>query len=279
MAFKMLEILCCPIDGQPLREQTGSLRCESGHSFDIARRGYVNLLAASDKRSKDPGDNREMVAARSAFLDAGHYLPVAQKLNELVSGLAAPESVIVDAGCGEGYYLQQLSLGWGDSGPAMVGYDISKWAVQAAARRFDATWLVASNRNIPLADNSVDVLLSIFGFPSYESFSIALKDGGSVVLVTAGPRHLYELREVIYPQVKVSESGERRLAENAGFSFQQSIGVQYQTEPLSQLEISQLLHMTPHLFRATSEGRDKAQTLDQFSVTVDVVFDVVCWRN
>jgi 23S rRNA (guanine745-N1)-methyltransferase len=255
VTFKAIDILCCPLDQQPLLEHAGSLQCASGHSFDIARRGYVNLLAASEKRSKDPGDSREMVSARGEFLDAGHYLPIARKLNELLKVRLNKESVLVDAGCGEGYYLQQLSRETGTAGPTIIGFDISKWAVQAAARRLDTTWLVASNRNVPVVEHSVD--------------------GGEIVLVSAGPKHLYELREVIYPTVKTVQSAELPQAEAAGFHLQESTALQYQSAPLSQPEIAQLLHMTPHLFRASREGKEQALALDNFSVTVDVVFNVL----
>jgi 23S rRNA (guanine745-N1)-methyltransferase len=216
-----------------------------------------------------------MVSARGEFLDAGHYLPIARKLNELLKVRLNKESVLVDAGCGEGYYLQQLSRETGTAGPTIIGFDISKWAVQAAARRLDTTWLVASNRNVPVVEHSVDLLLSIFGFPVYDSFRRILKDGGEIVLVSAGPKHLYELREVIYPTVKTVQSAELPQAEAAGFHLQESTALQYQSAPLSQPEIAQLLHMTPHLFRASREGKEQALALDNFSVTVDVVFNVL----
>ena len=215
MSFAATNILRCPLDQLPLRQFGYRLSCERGHSFDIARQGYVNLLSAGDKRTKDPGDSKQMVAARREFLELGHYEPIAVKLAELVSPLLGDDSIIVDAGCGEGYYLQQLvshiAPGTG-SQPAIIGFDISKWAVQAAARRFSATWLVASNRHIPVADHSVDLLLSLFGFPAYETFRRVLKSGAGLLLLCAEPRHLLELREIIYPSVNMSESAQLQQA-------------------------------------------------------------------
>lgn len=278
MNFLENEDLTCPIDQLQLIRQDDCLRCESGHSFDIARQGYVNLLQASEKRSKDPGDSKEMVTARSQFLDAGHYFGLAEKLADIVVGLATEGCSIVDAGCGEGYYLQHLarrlsSAGFTDT--ASVGFDISKWAVQVAARRTQATWLVASNRNIPLCDQSADVLLSLFGFPVYNSFSRILKNGGKLILASAGPRHLIELREIIYPSVNVSESSELSQAREAGFTSLDSSSVQYLIPALTQSEIAQLLSMTPHLFRASRDGREKAELLESLSLSVDVEFHVL----
>ncbi|MEH6583817.1 MAG: methyltransferase domain-containing protein [Halioglobus sp.] len=275
MSFAATNILCCPIDRLPLSQQGNCLRCEDGHSFDLARQGYVNLLAASDKRSRDPGDSKAMVIARRDFLDSGHYQPVAHKLAEMVMPQLDEDAVLVDAGCGEGYYLhqllQQMTAG-GHSQPEIVAFDISKWAVQAAARRFSASWLVASNRNIPVVDHSVDMLLSLFGFSEFSSFHKALKPDGYLLLVGAGPAHLQELREVIYPTVKSSQSTELEQAKSGGFVLVESSTLEYRTAPLSQAEITQLLNMTPHLFRASREGKERALTLDEFPVTVQATF-------
>jgi 23S rRNA (guanine745-N1)-methyltransferase len=276
--FVTNQALICPLDAQSLNLEDGCLKCTANHSFDIASRGYVNLLAASDKRSKDPGDSKAMIAARRDFLAAGHYAPVAAQLASLVAPLVVSEALIVDAGCGEGYYLAQLQQTLArdyQCHPAFLGFDISKWAMQLAARRFPATWLVASNRHIPLADQSVDVLLGLFGFSSYDSFRRILKPGGKLVLVNAGPNHLLELREVIYPEVKAGGSSESEQACEAGFSLVQSDSLTYLSEPLIRDEIAMLLGMTPHLFRASAEGKRQAALLDQFQVTVDVSFQVL----
>lgn len=259
-------------------QRDNCLRCESGHSFDIARRGYVNLLMASEKRSKEPGDSKEMVSARSRFLNGGHYSELAEKLADVVVRTLKDGDSIVDAGCGEGYYLQHLEnrISAIDlENISITGFDISKWAVQAAARRIPATWMVASNRNIPLREHSADILLSLFGFPAYDSFRRVLKSDGTLILASAGPRHLIELREVIYPTVNVSGSSELAQAQAAGFSLIDSMPVQYLIPSLTQSEIAQLLLMTPHLFRASREGREKAQLLEDIALSVDVELHVL----
>ena len=109
MKFLHNDLLKCPLDQHALQLDADCLRCEGGHAFDIARQGYVNLLGAADKRSRDPGDGKEMVAARRDFLSDGHYQPVADKLASLIKPQINADSTIVDAGCGEGYYLEQLA--------------------------------------------------------------------------------------------------------------------------------------------------------------------------
>jgi 23S rRNA (guanine745-N1)-methyltransferase len=279
MNFLPHPALRCPLDNLPMEQQDASLQCSNGHSFDISRQGYVNLLGAQDKRSRDPGDGKAMITARRNFLDGGHYQPIAARVSQLVeASLATEDALVTDAGCGEGYYLQQLAENIGAAGkplPAMLGFDISKWAMQSAARRFPATWLVASNRHIPLADQSADVVLSLFGFPEYPAFQRILKKTGALLLVNAGPQHLIELREIIYPRIRFKSSDRVAVAEAAGFSLEERTDLSFNIAALDQEAINQLLTMTPHMFRASSEGKRKAASLTELSLTVDVVFEVL----
>lgn len=283
MNFMPHPALRCPLDGHPFEQHGACLRCAAGHSFDIARQGYVNLLGAADKRSRDPGDNKAMISARRAFLDAGHYQAIADRLAQLVVPLCRADALgeapfIVDAGCGEGYYLQQLAsaLQHKRTTPAgILGFDISKWAVQAATKRLPATWLVASNRHIPLADHSVDIMLSLFGFPEYAEFLRVLRPGGTLVLVNAGPGHLLELRKIIYPDVRLTDSNQAAAAVRAGFRQLSHVPHRHTVSLPDQASINQLLSMTPHLFRASAQGKERARTLSELALGVDVVFDLL----
>jgi len=284
MSFLPHPALRCPLDSLPLEQRGTSLQCSSGHRFDISRQGYVNLLGAQDKRSRDPGDSKAMITARRDFLNGGYYQPIADRLSQLVEpllaegSLPAEGSLLADAGCGEGYYLQQLAESISVSGkplPTLLGFDISKWAMQSAARRFPATWLVASNRQIPLADQSVDVVLSLFGFPEYPAFQRILKKTGALLMVNAGPQHLIELREIIYPRIRFKTSDRIDAAGTAGFSLVERTELSYNIAALGQDAIKQLLSMTPHMFRANSEGKRRAAALTELSLTVDLVFEVL----
>ncbi|MEP5766681.1 MAG: putative RNA methyltransferase [Halieaceae bacterium] len=282
MSFAPHPALRCPLCKLPLKIElaTNSLCCGSQHSFDIARQGYVNLLGAQDKRSRDPGDSKAMIRARRDFLEAAYYQQIAAALQELLPTPLAADALVVDAGCGEGYYLQQLATGLGSAGqapPSLLGFDISKWALQAAARRMEATWLVASNRNIPLEDQSVDVLLSLFGFPDYASFQRVLKPGGLMLVANSGPEHLLELREVIYPRIKEKPDRQDAAPLAAGFSRLAQQPINYRVPSIDQQAISQLLIMTPHLFRATAEGKQRAADLSELALTVDVELEL--WQK
>ncbi|WP_439102036.1 putative RNA methyltransferase [Congregibacter sp.] len=275
MSFKHHPALCCPLDGLPLEWDGNSLRCPDRHSFDRARQGYCNLLSAQDKRSKDPGDSQAMIAARHRFLEAGHYHAVAERIAALLLPPMEDPGLIVDAGCGEGYYLQHLhdhALGVGLPEPAIVGFDVSKWALQVAARRFPGTWLVASNRNIPMKDESADVVMDMFGFPDFPSFARILKNRGVLLRVQTGNDHLRELREIIYPQLKAQKPAPDLPA---GFTLLHKSGLNFETTALDQNSIADLLLMTPHFFRASAEGKARAAALQSLVVTVDVSLELL----
>ncbi len=272
------EALACPLDGNALHCDGKTWRCNAGHSFDIASQGYTHLLPVQNKRSRDPGDSKEMVAARRRFLNAGGYHAVAiSTAAAALEGLPLDAATsLLDAGCGEGYYLRQLAS---ELNPrqrlTVVGLDISKWAVLAAAKQCaHVRWVVGSNANLPILDASIDRVLCVFGFPVYPEFSRVLKPGGVLVQVDAGPDHLRELREIIYPTLKPARSAEASTPQ--GFSLQAVDTIQYSLTIVGNEQITDLLAMTPHLHRASAEGRKAAQALTSLTVTVDV--RVVRWR-
>src|SRR3546814_3211296 len=131
------QALACPLDGATLRRHENMWQCASGHSFDISSQGYVHLLPVQKKRSRDPGDSKEMVASRRRFLSTGAYDPIARAAGQMVLKDVPAGATLscLDAGCGEGHYLRSLAASAGpDTRLALAGLDISKWAVQAAAR-------------------------------------------------------------------------------------------------------------------------------------------------
>ena len=139
--------LICPLCGEALEKREKQLVCPRGHSFDIARQGYVNLLTVQRKHSLDPGDTREQVLSRRAFLDTGLYRPIAQALIDAARVYGA-QGELLDVGCGEGYYCAALSQALG---LPLTGLDISKEAVRCAAARYkNARWLCATAAHIPL---------------------------------------------------------------------------------------------------------------------------------
>ena len=187
-------VFMCPICRDKLGRDGGAYRCRSGHSFDIAKEGYVNLLPANRKHSGNPGDDREMVDARTRFLDGGWYAPLRDRLCALVREQIGEKPVLFDAGCGEGYYTAALCDMASARGGTAAGVDLSKAAVRRASRRCpEAEIAVASVYRLPLADGCADVLVDCFSPLAAEEFLRVLKPDGFFLYVVPGPRHLWEL--------------------------------------------------------------------------------------
>jgi 23S rRNA (guanine745-N1)-methyltransferase len=161
--------------------------CPRSHAFDVAREGYANLLITHQRRRREPGDSAGMLQHRRAFLDAGHYAPLADALRRR----AAPGLSVLDAGCGEGHYTRSWPDDHDDLHLAAV--DIARPAVRLAARRQRhprARYAVASVYDLPIADASVDVALSVFAPLHSPELERVVRPGGRVLTVTPGPAHL-----------------------------------------------------------------------------------------
>jgi len=271
--------LACPIDGLPIETHGTQRRCAAGHSFDMAREGYCNLLVVQHKASRDPGDSKHMVAARRRFLQAGHFEPIADLVFDAVRNCSksAEDTAfnIIDAGCGEGYYLDhlgRLAAASPQTGTlALAGIDVSKWAVKAAARRtVSASWLVANNRIPPFLAGSVDLVLCLFGFPIWEAFKKIQKPGGHVLLVDPAADHLRELREIIYATVQRSTPPPLGRAQAAGYGLKHEQELRFAVTLADAEAMQDLLAMTPHAHRMPQDRRQALAGLSTLTVTVNV---------
>lgn len=275
--MSLISILACPVCGGGLAATGKQYRCPQGHSYDMARQGYLNLLVAQHKRSRAPGDGPEMVLARRRFLEQGHYQPIASAFADFtetqLQAAQQPSLQVADVGCGEGYYSGQLQQRLNSLTPtSFYGIDIAREAVKLAARSYpEITWLVASGGRLPLLAGQLDAVVSLFTPIMPESWHKALRSAGSVLLVTAGINHLIELRELLYSEVRtklfdptpqMSASGFRAIDNQR---FQQRVHI-----PAEALD--DLLIMTPHGWRVTAETRERLQQLNGLTVTLDVNF-------
>jgi len=237
-----------------------SLVCDQGHCFDLAKQGYANLLPVNAKRSKSPGDSKDMVQARSQWLDTKLYEPIAATVAQLLDGYG--ESVL-DAGCGEGYYTDFIAPFCGH----LSGIDISKFAIVAAAKRNPSiSFAVASNRQLPVADESQSALLSLFGFPVESEFQRVLKPGGVVIHAEAGADHLIEFRRALYPELKPFN----QTCHYTQLTKITELPVEFEIKFRSKDQAHSLLKMTPHFFRASSEALARWMDEPAGSVTVSV---------
>jgi 23S rRNA (guanine745-N1)-methyltransferase len=188
-------MLLCPVRNchLPLAREQRRVACPRGHSFDIARSEYINLLQPQDRRSKHPGDTLAAVAARRRLHDRGLTGPLLRAIAETVA--ASPGDVVLDAGCGDGFYLGNLAS---QIGFDAHGVDISIPAVDAAARRYPGCeWIVANaDRFAPYADRSFSIVLSITARMNAGEFRRVLRDDGRLLVALPAPDDLIELRGV-----------------------------------------------------------------------------------
>ncbi|MBS1830390.1 MAG: methyltransferase domain-containing protein [Acidobacteria bacterium] len=185
-------LLCTVRDCRsPLTPGEGVLRCPRGHCFDVARSGYVNLLQPQDKRSKQPGDSAQAVEARRRLHEAGFSAALRDAIGAMLG--AGAEDRVLDAGCGEGFYLGSLAS---RTGFAAHGVDLSVPAIQSAAKRYpQCAWVVANaDRFLPYPDGYFTHLMTITARSHGAEFRRVLQAGGRLLVAVPSPEDLMELR-------------------------------------------------------------------------------------
>ena len=263
-----MSLFRCPLCSSPLTRTDRTYTCPKGHSFDRAREGYVHLLPANQKHAKDPGDDKEMAAARNRFLSGGWYAPLRESLCRLALTYAPAGASVLDAGCGEGYYtagVRDALLAAGRE-PRVAGVDISKFSVQKAARRYPGIdFAVASVYHLPAADRSVDLLLNVFSPLAIDEFRRVLGHGGCYLYVVPAARHLWELKEVLYDQPYPNEERETPYQ---GFAYEQIVPVDYTVHLPSQEDIQALFGMTPYAWKTPRAGKERLAALEALDCRV-----------
>ena len=250
----------CPLCAQPLRREEKRYVCPQGHSFDIARQGYVNLLTVQQKHSLDPGDTQQQVLSRRAFLESGFYAPISEALNQAALDYNA-QGEILDVGCGEGYYSARLAAALG---APLTGLDISKEAVRCAAGQYKAyAWLCATAAHIPVPDGSVGTLSSLFALTLPGEFRRVLRKNGLFLQVLAAEDHLLGLKSIVYDVLTHKQKDTAPAL--PGFALLESRQIRFDFTAEGE-QIQRLFAMTPHLFRI---GKAGAQRLAEATVLRD----------
>ena len=257
-------IVSCPLCGGALTRAEGRCFCPAGHSFDVAREGYVNLLPVNRRHSKDPGDDKQMVAARTTFLDGGWYEPLRVAVCKLVEATALRAPVLLDAGCGEGWYTAALSRTVAAMGGRTAGVDLSKSAVKRAARRCpDAEIAVASVYHLPVPDGAADIVTDCFSPLAIEEFRRVLRPGGYFLYVVPGPRHLWELKEILYD---APYENEEKVEQYPGFSLVKTEETENTFTLRRSEDIAALFHMTPYAWKTPKDGAQRLAALSELTV-------------
>lgn len=257
-----MSLFRCPVCGGPLERGEHACRCPAGHSYDIAKEGYTYLLPPNQKHSAAPGDDKGMAQARRDFLSKGYYEPLLNTLCSQILSHSGDSPVILDAGCGEGYYTAGIwqALRAAGKTPRMAGTDISKVILRAAAKRERGVeFAVASSYHLPLADGSVDILLDCFSPLALEEFRRVLRPGGTFLYVVPAADHLWELKQVLYDRPYPNEEKETPYE---GFAYEAVVPVENTITLANQGDIHALFQMTPYYWKTPRAGAERLAALD-----------------
>lgn len=273
MNASIVSLLKCPICALHMQadEAGKSIRCrgERAHCYDVSRSGYLNLTLPKD----GVGDSKEAVQARRLFLGGGYYEPLSDRINEMLDQLGA--HAVLDAGCGEGYYTNRMQNG----GREVLGIDLSRDGIDAAARfskqnQTNVNFAVGSIFSLPVLDGSFDTLTNLFAPCAEQEFLRVLKPGGSLILVGAGERHLFGLKETVYTDPYLNPGRADLPAEMRQIDRQR---LTYTVTVQGKEQIAALFSMTPYYWRTSQEDKQKLEGLD--ALTTEVDFDIFLFRK
>ncbi len=286
-------IFKCPNCSKALKQGLKQYFCPNGHNFDIARKGYVNLLLSSHIGAGNPGDTKEMLQSRRDFLEKGYYQQFSDKLNSIIYQFCTNSSLnnslnqatsetgkddtckeinIYDAGCGEGYYISRLkskfeyqNQDFRNTDFCLYGTDVSRDAINyAAGRDKQVRFAVASNYHIPILDNTVDYILCIFAPRDEHEFRRIMKPNGKLIVAVPGALHLYSLKKLMYQEPE--EIGQKGTVRK-GFRLVEESGVNYNISLKDKQDIINLFKMTPYSRHADIATIDK---MDELHTEVDI---------
>ena len=269
----------CPLCAAPLAATAnGVLRCAANHSFDRAKEGYWHLLPVQEMHTKAPGDSKEMVAARRAFLAAGYYAPFGAALGALVReyGAAAPGEPlhVLDAGCGEGWYDRAVAEAFAAAGLPLrlAGFDIAKPAVRLAAKALgQGSYAVASSFHQPVQSAWADVLLNIFSPFAREEFARVLRPGGRLIYAVPGARHLFGMKQALYAEPY--ENPVQAIAYEGFVPVGERTVSDTITVPGEMLE--NLFAMTPYYWKTPADGAARLRALPSLETEIEFRFLVL----
>lgn len=254
-----IDLLICPVCGNPLEFQKSVARCSLGHSFDVAREGYVNLLRSS-KSGDLIGDDKASARCRRDFLNKGYY---ASLKDALCRYFEDRQGSVLDICCGEGYYTAALAE---NKSLRVFGFDISREMVRLAAKRGGCRFFVANLASIPMAEASLDYAIHLFAPFQEASFARVLRSGGRLITVLPGRKHLWGLKQALYD---TPYENDEQLPVTTTLKLVNTFKVTDLITLQSQEDIQAVFRMTPYYFHTSSMDKEKLLPLTQLETPVE----------
>lgn len=265
-----LNWFCCPVCGGALIKNEKNAVCDNGHSFDFAKKGYINLLMSQQSSDKRHGDDKLMVRSRRGFLDGGFYKPLAETVAEMLKAELKPGLPVCDIGCGEGYYTQYLKTAVPSS--PVFGIDISKNALIYAAKRCPGLdFAVASAFSLPFCSLFAGALVNIFAPCAYPEFARVLKDDGVLIKAVPLSEHLFELKAALYDKPYKNKP---ELCDDVLFEKVSEKELKYTFKLSSQQQIYELFTMTPYFYKTSRKDAEKLLSLESLEATAHFAVEV-----
>lgn len=268
----MKQILSCPICASPLLPEEKRYACLHGHSFDVARQGYVNLLTS--KGGTIHGDNALMIKARRQFLSKGYYAPLSNALSAMLEKYAGKRPVLLDIGCGEGYYTASAARAIQPMDGEVYAFDISKDALKAASKRSCATLFAASAYKIPVLDGTVDIATLLFSPLAKDEILRVLRGGGLFITAYPGERHLWGLKQAIYDTPYLNSPEDTAIE---GFALLEKKDISEEIFLPDNETVMELFAMTPYYYKTGAKDQAKVQALS--SLATEISFHLCVYRK
>lgn len=251
-------MIICPNCNNRLIENNKTYKCVNNHSFDIAKEGYINLLLNKPKA----GDNLNMIKSRKNFLAKGYFDPLLNKILYDLKQLNLNNPNIIDLGCADGYYTNSIRAVY----QSILGIDISKDAIKYASKSYnDILFIVANSKAIPIKDETVDLVISIFAPVFLDEIKRILKKDSYLLKVTPNSDHMLELKQILYEDVYLTK--EKQIVD-INFSLIYDDNLTYKVL-LKHNEIINLFTMTPYSYKTAISEILNLQGIEELTITFD----------
>ena len=272
-----MNIYKCPVCNNPLYIIDKTYKCKLNHSYDIAKKRYVNLMLANQGHSLQEGDNKMMIQARSDFLNSKKYDVLLNSIISNVSALPLTKIIFCDVACGDGYYTTKIQEEISKHKEIKtIGIDISKDAIQQASTRRNILkinnldYVIGNMDYLPFMNDSFNVLLNSFAPINEKEFQRVLKSNGYYFRVLPGKYHLLELKEFLYDEVRLNTP---KVEELEGFKLLKEEIVK-DTIELNNKEINDLFTMTPYYYKTSYEAKERLKNLSYLKTKIEFVIRI-----
>lgn len=270
-----MEIYKCPVCNNSLHLEGKTYKCGKNHSYDIAKKGYVNLLLANQgNHFLEEGDKKESVESRTRFLNSGAYSFLRDELIAIIKNVNP--KTFCDLACGEGYYTTGIHK---EINAETYGVDISKAAINVASTRKNVEALkniyfsIGNLDYLPFMDNSFECMLNCFAPINEKEFARIAKKGAVYIRVLPGKNHLFEMKEILYENVRLNEPKEEVLE---GFELMEKRTISKKVD-LTNQQLRDLFEMTPYAFKTGKESIERLFSCRNILMTTE--FDVLLYNR